>query len=328
MFPSTRLRRYRKNEGLRKMFSQPFPGPEKFIWPVFVIEGKGKEIPITAMPGQSRMTVDVLIKMLEPVVKSGIGGVMIFGVVEDSRKSLDGGYSFKKDGVVQKAICEIRKNYPRLLVFTDVCLCAYTRHGHCGIIDNDGDVENDMTLNILAKMAVSHAEAGAHSVAPSAMMDGQILAIRNALSMAGLKDTLLMAYSTKFASNFYGPFRNAADSRPGKGDRKGYQASFENLNIALKESVEDEKEGADILMVKPALCYLDIISKVKESTLLPVAAYNVSGEYSMIIASADRGWGDLNGMARESLMAISRAGADIILSYWANRYGDVFGSKT
>jgi len=328
MFPSTRLRRYRKNEGLRKMFSQPFPGPEKFIWPVFVIEGKGKEIPITAMPGQSRMTVDVLIKRLEPVVKSGIGGVMIFGVVEDSRKSLDGGYSFKKDGVVQKAICEIRKNYPRLLVFTDVCLCAYTKHGHCGIIDNDGDVENDMTLNILAKMAVSHAEAGAHSVAPSAMMDGQILAIRNALSMAGLKDTLLMAYSTKFASNFYGPFRNAADSRPGKGDRKGYQASFENLNIALKESVEDEKEGADILMVKPALCYLDIISKVKENTLLPVAAYNVSGEYSMIIASADRGWGDLNGMARESLMAISRAGADIILSYWANRYGDVFGSKT
>ncbi len=328
MFPSTRLRRYRKNEGLRKMFSQPFPGPEKFVWPVFVIEGKNREIPIAAMPGQSRMTIDVLLKKLGPVVKSGIGGIMLFGVVEDSKKSLDGSYSFRKDGVVQKAICEIRKNYPELIVFTDVCLCAYTKHGHCGILDKDGDVENDSTLSVLSNMAVSHAESGAHSVAPSAMMDGQILAIRSALARAGFKDTLLMSYSTKFASSFYGPFRDAASSKPGKGDRKGYQASFENLNIALKESHEDEKEGADILMVKPALCYLDIISKVKQNTLLPVAAYNVSGEYSMIIATADRGWGDLNGMAKESIMAISRAGADIIISYWANRYKSIFESKS
>ncbi len=325
MFPATRLRRYRKNKELRKMFSQPFPGPEKFVWPVFVIEGRNREIPIASMPGQSRMTVDVLVKKLEPVVKTGIGGIMIFGVVEDSQKTLDGNYSFKKEGVVQKAIREVRNNYPSLVVFTDVCLCAYTKHGHCGILDKNGEVENDRTLVSLAKMAVSHAQAGAHSVAPSAMMDGQILAIRNALTKAGFDDTLLMSYSTKFASNFYGPFRDAAASKPGKGDRKGYQASFRNLKIALKESVEDEKEGADILMVKPALCYLDIISKVKEKTLLPVAAYNVSGEYSMIIASAERGWGDLNGMARESLMAISRAGADIIITYWSNKYKEIIG---
>jgi porphobilinogen synthase len=324
MYPITRLRRYRKNEGLRKMFSQPFPGPEKFIWPVFIIEGRNREVPIIAMPGQSRMSVDVLLKKLAPVVKSGIGGLMIFGVVEDSRKSLDGGYSFKKDGPVQKAVKEVRKTYPELVIFTDVCLCAYTKHGHCGILDKDGDVENDRTLAVLAKMAVSHAEAGAHSVAPSAMMDGQISALRSALSGNGFKNTILMSYSTKFASYFYGPFREAADSKPGKGDRKGYQASFDNLNLALRESVEDEKEGADILMVKPALCYLDVISKVKANSLLPVAAYNVSGEYSMIIASAGRGWGDLNGMARESVMAISRAGADMIISYWANRYEEIF----
>jgi porphobilinogen synthase len=324
MYPVTRLRRYRKSGELRKMFSQPFPGPEKFIWPVFVIEGKKREVPITAMPGQSRMSVDVLLKRLEPVVKSGIGGIMLFGVVEDARKTLDGKYSYSNDGLVQKALKEVRRTYPGLIVFTDVCLCAYTKHGHCGILDKDGEVENDMTLAVLAKMAVSHAESGAHSVAPSAMMDGQISALRNALSGNGFKDTILMSYSTKFASYFYGPFREAAASKPGKGDRKGYQASFDNLNVALRESVEDEKEGADILMVKPALCYLDVISKVKANSLLPVAAYNVSGEYSMIIASAERGWGDLNGMARESVMAISRAGADIILSYWANRYSEIF----
>jgi porphobilinogen synthase len=323
MYPITRLRRYRKSGELRRMFSQPFPGPEKFIWPVFVIEGRNREVPITAMPGQSRMSVDILLKRLEPVVKSGIGGLMIFGVVEDSQKSLDGNYSFKKDGLVQRAVKAVRKTYPGLVVFTDVCLCAYTKHGHCGILDKDGDVENDRTLTILAKMAVSHAEAGAHSVAPSAMMDGQISALRTALSVKGFKDTILMSYSTKFASYFYGPFREAAASKPGKGDRKGYQASFDNLNVALMESVEDEKEGADILMVKPALCYLDVISKVKANSLLPVAAYNVSGEYSMLIASAERGWGDLNGMARESVMAISRAGADIIISYWANRYAEI-----
>ena len=176
MYPVTRL---------RKIFSQPFPGPEKFIWPVFVIEGKNREVPITAMPGQSRMSVDVLLNRLEPVVKSGIGGIMLFGVVEDAGKSSDGAYSYEKDGLVQKAIKEIRRTYPGLVVFTDVCLCAYTKHGHCGILDNDGEVENDKTLAVLAKMAVSHAEAGAHSVAPSAMMDGQISVLRNALSLNG-----------------------------------------------------------------------------------------------------------------------------------------------
>jgi porphobilinogen synthase len=216
---------------------------------------------------------------------------------------------------------EVKKTFgDEIIVWTDVCLCAYTTHGHCGALDKKGNVDNDKTLGLLAKMALSHAEAGADGAAPSAMMDGQVCAIRNALSENGFNDTLLMSYSTKFASHFYGPFREAAGSKPGKGDRKGYQACPANLNLALRESIEDEKEGADILMVKPALCYLDIISKIKENSLLPVAAYNVSGEYSMIYACAERGWGDLNGMARESLTAISRAGADIIISYWANQY--------
>ena len=287
------------------------------------MEGEGKEIPIESMPGQFRYSIDKLIPAIEPVAKMGVGGIMLFGVVDDNRKSLSGDYAFSGDGLVQKAVIEIKKHFPELTLFTDVCLCAYTDHGHCGILGKAGDVLNDPSIEILAKIAVSHAEAGADAVAPSAMMDGQICEIRNSLDENDFTDTILMSYSTKYASSMYGPFRDAADSSPGKGDRKSYQLPYNDVNQAIRESEFDEDEGADILMVKPALFYLDIIARIAENTDLPVAAYNVSGEYSMIHASAEKGYGDLHAMARESIAAISRSGADIILSYWANQLGEI-----
>ena len=333
IFPETRLRRLRKTEALRKMLGQPLPGPEKFIWPVFVVPGDGKEIPIEAMPGQFRYSVDKLLAALEPVVKMGIGGIMVFGVLEeDDLKSHDGSYAFSEDGLVQQAVHAVKKNFPDLIVFTDVCLCAYTDHGHCGLLDGKGDVLNDPSIEILGKVAASHAAAGADGVAPSAMMDGQICEIRNSLDDNGFSDTILMSYSTKFASAMYGPFREAADSSPAlhagdvliPSDRKSYQLPYNNASEALRESQLDEIEGADILMVKPSLFYLDIIARLKEDTMLPVAAYNVSGEYSMLIASADRGWGDLQAMVCESIAAMHRAGSDIFISYWANQYDKIF----
>ena len=321
-FPDMRLRRLRKNEAVRRVIGQPIPGPEKFVWPLFIIEGSGRREPISAMPGQFSVSVDMLSRELEPIAAMGIGGVLLFGVIDDSRKDAQGTYAQKEDGLVQRAVAEVKKNFPQLMVHTDVCLCGYTDHGHCGLLRNDA-VDNDSTIEILGKIAVSHAAAGADCVAPSAMMDGQIKAIRSALSTANLDDTLLMSYSTKFASAMYGPFRSAANSSPSCGNRLAYQASFNDINQALRESIMDEGEGADILMVKPALFYLDIISKIRESTLLPLAAYNVSGEYAMLTASADRGWGNLRDMVRESIMALSRAGTDIIISYWANRYDEL-----
>ncbi len=322
-FPEIRLRRLRRTESLRNMFGQPLPGPEKFVWPVFVVEGEGQEIPIESMPGQFRYSLDKLVPAIEPVAKMGIGGIMLFGVVENNRKSPSGDFSYSATGLVQKAIAEIKKNYPGLTIFTDVCLCAYTTHGHCGILDASGHILNDSSIEILAKIAVSHAEAGADAVAPSAMMDGQICEIRNALDDDGFIKTILMSYSTKYASAMYGPFRDAADSSPDHGDRKSYQLPYNDIKQAIRESEFDEDEGADILMVKPALFYLDIIAKIAESSNLPVAAYNVSGEYSMIHATAEKGYGDIYSMARESITAISRSGADIILSYWANQLGDL-----
>lgn len=323
MFPETRLRRLRRTDGLRKMFGQQLPGPEKFIWPVFVREGQDIEEPIDAMPGQSRMSPDVLLRKLEPVVESGAGGVLLFGLAEPSEKDTVGTAAFNESGAVQQAIPAIKKAFPDLTVFTDVCLCAYTDHGHCGPLNALGDVDNDTALTLLQKVAVSHAAAGADCVAPSAMMDGQVLAIREALDEEELNDTLLMSYSTKFASSMYGPFREAEQSAPGKGDRQGYQASYSDLRTALRESDLDEEEGADILMVKPATFYLDVIHRLRESTDLPLAAYNVSGEYSMLIAQADRGWGDLRSMVRENIAALQRAGTDLFISYWANRYDEL-----
>lgn len=323
-YPNIRLRRLRQNPAIRKMLNAPAPRPEQFLWPVFVIEGEGREVAIESMPHQYRMSIDVLLERLKPVVESGIGGIMLFGVIDDALKRPDGSYAYQPDGLVQRAVTAVRAAYPELLVFTDVCVCGYTTHGHCGPLRENGTIDNDASNEILAKAAVSHARAGAHGVAPSAMMDGQIHAIRTALSEANLHDTILMSYSTKFASSMYGPFREAADSSPQSGDRQSYQAPYADLNQALRESQLDEQEGADMLMVKPAMCYLDVIAKIREQTLLPLAAYNVSGEYSMLFATAERGWGDLYAMARENLMALSRAGTDIFISYWANQYDKIF----
>lgn len=322
MFPEVRLRRLRRTEGLRKMLGQPLPGPEKFVWPVFLREGQGVDEPISAMPGQARMSADVLLKKLEPLVESGVGGVLLFGLTDPSKKDAQGSEAWSEKGAVQLAVSLIKRAFPGLTVFTDVCLCAYTDHGHCGALRAGAEVDNDATLELLQKVAVSHAQAGADCVAPSAMMDGQVFAIREALDNEELTDTLLMSYSSKFASSMYGPFREAEQSAPGKGDRQGYQASYSDLRTALRESELDEDEGADILMVKPALMYLDVIHQVRESTDLPVAAYNVSGEYSMLIAQAERGWGDLGSMVRENMAALQRAGTDIFISYWANRYNE------
>lgn len=325
-YPTVRLRRLRRTMSLRRMFGTALPGPEKFLWPVFVTAGEGNCDPIEAMPGQNRLSSDLLLEVLAPVVAAGVGGILVFGLPQDERKDAVGSGAFDDEGVVQNAVRAVRDAFPDLLICTDVCLCAYTEHGHCGLLDKGGDVVNDPSNVVLARTAVSHALAGADMVAPSAMMDGQVASIRAALDGAGLEQTLIMSYSTKFASAMYGPFRDAEQSAPQKGDRQGYQAPYADPHQALRESALDEQEGADILMVKPALFYLDILARLRERTDLPIAAYNVSGEYSMLIASAERGWGDLRSMVRESTLAIARAGADVIISYWAHRYDEFFGS--
>jgi porphobilinogen synthase len=294
------------------------------MWPVFVTPGRRVREPIEAMPGQCRMSVDRLCGVLEPVLKQGIGSVLLFGLVEESAKDGEGSAAWDPDGAVQRGVTAIKARFPDVVVATDVCLCAYTSHGHCGPVNEGGDVDNDAALARLARVALSHAVAGADIVAPSAMMDGQVRAIREALDEARATDTAILSYSTKFASAMYGPFRDAERSAPGSGDRLGYQASYRNPRLARRESALDEAEGADMLMVKPALFYLDVLSRLRGSTDLPLAAYNVSGEYSMLIAAAERGWGDLPAMAREALCAIRRAGADVIVSYWASRYREVF----
>ncbi len=324
MFPEVRLRRLRSSAGIRKMLNAPLPGPEKFMWPTFVVDGEGRREAIDSMPRQHRLSIDQLLKELEPMVETGIGSVMLFGLAEDSEKDSEGTEAYNPNGTVQRAIAAVKKEFPSLVVAADACVCAYTEHGHCGPLTEAGEVDNDTAIDNLAKICVSQAAAGADIVAPSAMMDGQVLAIREGLDDAGLTDTILMSYSTKFASAMYGPFRDAEKSQPGKGDRKGYQASYGDLRTALRESELDELEGADMLMIKPSLFYLDILAKMREATDLPIAAYNVSGEYSMLHATAQRGWGDLKAMVQESTLAVSRAGADILISYWANQYNELF----
>jgi len=320
-FPETRLRRLRRTESLRTLTGQPFPTLGKMIWPVFVVDGENQNIEIGSMPGQFRMSADELCRAVAPLAEKGLGGLMLFGVLDDELKDAQGSAAFAEDGLVQRAVKTLKAELPELTVFTDVCLCGYTDHGHCGALHVGTEVDNDETLDLLQKVALSHAAAGADGVAPSAMMDGQVAAIRRALETNGYTDTILMSYSTKFASALYGPFRDAAESSPQCGDRKAYQLDPSDLRQALRESKMDEQEGADMLMVKPATFYLDVISKVRENTELPVAAYNVSGEYAMIHALANSGGGDLHALARENLTAIQRAGADIILTYWANILG-------
>jgi porphobilinogen synthase len=284
------------------------------IFPIFVKHGKGEREPIPSMVGHYQLSVDELVKEAEEVWSLGIPGIILFGLPRV--KDRLGSEAYARDGIVQKAVAAVKERVPELVVLTDVCLCQYTDHGHCGIIE-DGRIDNDATLDILSRVAISHAEAGADFVAPSDMMDGRVRAIRETLERDGFKDTGILAYAVKYASSFYGPFREAADSKPQFGDRKSYQMDPANAREAIKEALLDIEEGADIIMVKPALPYLDIIHQVRSRIHLPVAAYNVSGEYAMVKAADQRGWIEGEKVMIEMLLSIRRAGADLILTYFA-----------
>ncbi len=291
--------------------------PANLIYPLFVAPGKGLRREIPSLPGCFHLSVDEIAREAEEVERLGIGGVILFGL--PSAKDPVGSEGYADDGVVQQAVRAIRSACKELLVVTDVCLCEYTSHGHCGVVEN-GEVQNDPTLTLLARMAVSHAKAGAHVVAPSDMMDGRVGTIREGLDEAGFESLPILSYAAKYASAFYGPFREAADSAPQFGDRRGYQMDPANVREALREVSLDVEEGADIVMVKPALPYLDVIRAVAETSDRPVAAYNVSGEYAMVKAAAARGWVDEDRMMREILTSIRRAGADVILTYHAKDF--------
>ena len=309
-----RPRRLRKNPAIREMVRETSLSVKDFIAPLFVKYGKGRKEPIPSMPGQFHFSVDTVVKEAEELWSSGIPSILLFGVPE--YKDSTGSSSWAEDGIVQRAVSEIKNHLPDMVVITDVCLCEYTDHGHCGIIKN-GDVDNDSTLELLARQAVSHAKAGADFVAPSDMMDGRVSSIRNALENENFTATGILSYAVKYTSAFYGPFREAADSAPGFGDRRGYQMDPANALEALREAELDIEEGADIIMVKPALPYLDIVRNVREISLIPVAAYNVSGEYAMVKAADMKGWIDGKKVMMEMLISIKRAGADLILTYFA-----------
>ncbi len=313
-FPITRLRRLRSSETLRRLVRENHLRIDDLILPLFVTHGSGIKRAVGSMPGVYHYSVDVLIKELREVTRLGIPGIILFGI--PAEKDAVGSEGYADDGIIQRAVREIKDAYPQLLVITDVCLCEYTDHGHCGIV-KEGRIINDPTLELLQRCAVSHIRSGADMVAPSDMMDGRIAAIRKALDNEGYTDIPIMAYSAKFASAFYGPFREAAESAPQFGDRKSYQMDSPNAREALREIELDIEEGADIVMVKPALAYMDIIRKAKDTFNLPVAAYNVSGEYSMIKAAASQGWVDEKGVVLEYLTGLKRAGTDIILTYHA-----------
>jgi porphobilinogen synthase len=314
MFPIHRCRRLRKNETIRRMVRQTAISPDDFIYPLFVISGKGIRKEISAMPGCYQESIDELVKNAKEIYSLGIPAVILFGIPE--HKDEMGSSAYDDNGIVQNAIKAIKDAAPELYVITDVCMCEYTSHGHCGFIEK-GDVNNDKTLGLLAMEAVSHARAGADMVAPSDMMDGRVAAIRTALDKEGFSEIPIMSYSAKYASAFYGPFREAAESTPQFGDRRSYQMDPANRREALKEVALDIEEGADIVMVKPALSYLDVISDVKSSFAVPVAAYNVSGEYSIVKAAGKLGWIDEDRVMMEILTSIKRAGADLILTYFA-----------
>ncbi|MTI82563.1 MAG: porphobilinogen synthase [Firmicutes bacterium] len=313
-FPITRLRRLRSSDTLRRMVRENHLRIDDLIWPVFVTHGKGVKKAVSAMPGVYNYSVDVLLDELKEVIALGIPGIILFGI--PANKDAVGSEGYADDGIIQKAVRAVKDAYPELLVVTDVCLCEYTDHGHCGIV-KEGKVINDATLELLQRCAISHVRSGADVVAPSDMMDGRITAIRSALDGEGHTDIPIMAYSAKFASAFYGPFREAAGSAPQFGDRKSYQMDSPNGREALREIESDLEEGADIVLVKPALAYMDIIRKAKDTFNLPMAAYNVSGEYSMVKAAASQGWIDEKGVVLEYLTGLKRAGTDIILTYHA-----------
>ncbi|RMG01866.1 MAG: porphobilinogen synthase [Nitrospirae bacterium] len=322
MFPLHRPRRLRKTETLRRMVRETVLRVDDLIYPMFVTYGRGVRKPIGSMPGCYQESVDNIVKSAKEIESLGIPAIILFGIPEHKDEVGSGAYD--PHGVVQEAIKAIKDATSSLLVITDVCMCEYTSHGHCGVISN-GEVLNDPTLELLQKEAVSHAKAGADMVAPSDMMDGRVQAIREALDEEGFSDIPIMSYAAKYASAFYGPFREAAESAPQFGDRRSYQMDPPNRREALKEVALDIEEGADIVMVKPALSYLDIISDVKETFDLPVAAYNVSGEYSLVKAAAELGWIDHDRVMMEILTSIKRAGADMILTYFAPEAAKILG---
>ena len=310
-FPSTRLRRLRRTGALRSLVRETRVDPSDFVYPLFVgPESRANE----ELPALGRFSVDDLSREVEELLGLGLAAVILFGIPEEKDDEGSGAYS--ADGIVQRALRSLRERYPDLVLVTDVCLCEYTSHGHCGVIEN-GEVANDASVELIARTAVSHVEAGADVVAPSDMMDGRVAAIRGGLDEAGYSDTAIVSYAAKYASAFYGPFREAAESAPSFGDRRGYQLDPANVREALRECELDVAEGADALIVKPALPNLDVIRAAHERFDLPVGAYNVSGEYAMVKAAAARGWLDERQAAIESLTAISRAGADFVVTYWA-----------
>ena len=313
-FPEVRPRRLRRTATIRRLVRETRLSPSDLILPYFVVPGSGVRQPVASMPGVDHLSVDELVQDAAQAAELGIPAVLLFGVPEWKDERGSSGYA--DDGIVQRAVMALRESVPDLVVVTDVCLCEYTSHGHCGVI-RDGDVANDETLELLARQAVSHARAGAHIVAPSDMMDGRVGTLRAALDAEGFEDVAILSYAAKFASAFYGPFRDAAGSAPQFGDRRSYQMDPANGDEAIREVLLDIDEGADIVMVKPAMAYLDIVRRVKETTGYPVCAYHVSGEYAAVLAAGERGWLDANRAMFETLIAIRRAGADMIITYWA-----------
>jgi porphobilinogen synthase len=314
VFPDYRPRRFRRNAQLRSLIRETRLSPEQFIYPLFIMPGKGLKEEVSSMPGVFRMSVDQLGKEAKEIMSLGLNHVILFGLPE--KKDPMGSGAHAKDGIIQKAIKELKNKASELMVTTDVCLCEYTSHGHCGVLINK-QVDNDATLEILGQVALSHAKAGADIVAPSDMMDGRVAEIRGVLDENGFDMVPIMSYAVKYASAFYGPFRDAAECAPQEGDRQGYQMDPANAREALREATLDVDEGADILMVKPAVAYLDIIRSLREEFDLPIAAYHVSGEYAMIKAAGQRGWIDADRVMAETLLSIHRAGADIIITYGA-----------
>src|SRR6187551_2721803 len=313
-FPATRMRRLRRTPALRALVSETSLSPAQLIQPAFVVAGEGVREEVEAMPGIERFSISELVAEATEIATLGVGTVLLFGVPAAKDESGSGAYD--QEGVVQMAVRALKEAHPDLTVITDVCLCEYTSHGHCGFV-RDGEVDNDLTIELLAKTAISHAAAGADAVAPSDMMDGRVGAIRSQLDEEGHSSVPIIAYSAKYASAFYGPFREAAGSTPEFGDRRGYQMNPANADEAVREAKLDLEEGADVLMVKPALPYLDVIRRVKDATGAPLAAYHVGGEYSMLKAAAANGWIDERAAAMESLIAIRRAGAEMIITYFA-----------
>ena len=316
-FPEYRGRRLRRTGALRALVRENSLTAGNLILPLFVVPGQGTRKPVGSMPGVSQTSIDELLQDAREAAELGIGAVILFGIPD--HKDERGTLGYADDGIVQETVRALKRELPELLVITDVCLCEYTSHGHCGVI-RDGDVQNDETLELLARQALSHARAGADMVAPSDMMDGRVAALRRVLDEAGFSHVPIMSYAAKYASAFYGPFRDVAESAPQFGDRRGYQMDPANGNEALREVALDIEEGADIVMIKPALAYLDIVWRVKQEFGYPVCAYHVSGEYAAIMAAGQKGWLDAERAMLEALLSIRRAGADLIITYWAREF--------